>query len=120
MRSKAMYGLLLAALLPVVIVGCRSADPADTGASTTVAEPYSPPVAQQEPYPTYGSATAVEDTSAAVGGSRTHTVAKGDTLYSLARQYYGDQRRWKDIYNANRSTINDPNMIRVGQRLVIP
>lgn len=53
-------------------------------------------------------------------GSRTHTVQRKETLYSLARTYYNDQSRWKDIYEANRAEIGDPNKIRVGQRLVIP
>jgi len=52
--------------------------------------------------------------------ARYHVVAKRDTLYGLARTYYGDQRRWKDIYEANRGEISDPNHIRVGQRLLIP
>ncbi len=51
---------------------------------------------------------------------RHHTVAKGDTLYSLARRYYSDQRRWKDIYAANQSVLANPDLIRVGQELVIP
>ena len=55
------------------------------------------------------------------GGSRVHTVSKRDTLYSIARMYYnGDHTRWKEIYQANRTKINNPNMIRVGQELVIP
>ncbi len=53
-------------------------------------------------------------------GSRFHTIVKGETLYSLARRYYNDQARWKEIYGANRDNISDPNMIRVGQQLVIP
>ena len=57
---------------------------------------------------------------ASSGGSRYHTVAKRDTLYSLARNYYSDQRRWKDIYEANRDLLADPNRIYVGQRLLIP
>ncbi len=51
---------------------------------------------------------------------RFHTVVKRDTLFGLARMYYGDQRRWKDIYEANRSVLRDPDMIRIGQRLAIP
>ncbi len=54
------------------------------------------------------------------GASRTHTVQRKETLYSLARTYYNDQSKWKDIYEANRAEIGDPNKIRVGQRLVIP
>ncbi len=55
-----------------------------------------------------------------VGLAQYHTVTKGDTLYALARHYYSNQRRWKDIYEANRGHISDPNRISVGQRLVIP
>lgn len=58
--------------------------------------------------------------SGSAGGAR-HTVAKGDTLYSIARAYYnGDMSKWRDIYNANRNTIRDPNRLSVGQQLVIP
>lgn len=53
-------------------------------------------------------------------GSRYHTVVRKDTLYGLARAYYGDQSRWKDIFTANRSTIEDPDKIWVGARLIIP
>ena len=52
--------------------------------------------------------------------ARYHTVAKGDTLYSIARRYYDDHHRWKDIYQANQGEVGNPDMIRVGQRLVIP
>jgi len=50
----------------------------------------------------------------------THVVAKGDTLFKLARMYYNDQARWKDIYAANQGVLSDPNVLRVGQELVIP
>lgn len=53
-------------------------------------------------------------------GPRTHTIKKGDTLYSLARQYYGAQGKWKDIWEANRSTVPDPNKLMVGTKIVIP
>ncbi len=82
-------------------------------------------------YPTYGAPMLVgtdpDPALASLTGdalmveSRFHKVAKGDTLYSLARMYYGEQARWKDVYEANRATIGmDPNQIRVGQRLTIP
>jgi 5'-nucleotidase len=56
----------------------------------------------------------------AATSGRTHVVAKGETLFKLARMYYQDASRWKDIYQANQSTLADPNLIRVGQELVIP
>ena len=52
---------------------------------------------------------------------RTHVVKKGDTLFSLARQYYeGDMSKWRRIYDANRDQIPDKNRIRIGQEFVIP
>ena len=53
-------------------------------------------------------------------GGRTHVVVKGDTLYGLARRYYHDQRRWRDIFAANSGEVKDPDVIYVGQVLVIP
>lgn len=53
-------------------------------------------------------------------GVRTHVVQKGDTLYKLARQYYDDQSKWRDIWNANRELIPDPDKLTVGTKLVIP
>jgi nucleoid-associated protein YgaU len=80
-------------------------------------EPYEPP-AGRNPSPTLSAPVSSEPPSS--DGARYHTVGKGDTLYALARRYYSDQRRWKDIYEANRDDISDANKIRVGQRLVIP
>lgn len=54
------------------------------------------------------------------GAGRTHTVGKGDTLYSLARRYYNSDARWRDIYNANSRTLSSPDALRIGMRLVIP
>lgn len=69
-------------------------------------------------YPSSTSGTDSYDAAGAVG--KYHTVARKETLYSLARMYYGDARKWKEIYQANQDTISDPNKIFVGQRLLIP
>ena len=61
--------------------------------------------------------------AAAVGTAeptRTHTVVKGDTLYGLARRYYQDSTRAKDIYAANQSKMRSQNDLQVGMVLVIP
>lgn len=49
-----------------------------------------------------------------------YTVQKGDTLAKIAMHYYGDPTEWRRIYKANRSSIKNPNVILVGQRLDIP
>jgi 5'-nucleotidase len=52
---------------------------------------------------------------------RSHVVKKGDTLFGLARQYYGgDASKWRRIWEANRASVPDKDKLQVGQELVIP
>jgi len=49
------------------------------------------------------------------------TVKAGDTLTAIAKRELGDSSKWRDIYDGNRKTIGrDPNLIRPGQKLVMP
>lgn len=52
--------------------------------------------------------------------TRRHTVERGDTLSHIAKQYYGKASRWRAVFEANRDQIDDPDLIRPGQVLVIP
>lgn len=47
----------------------------------------------------------------------TYTVVRGDTLTSIARKY---GTTWQTLYNANRGSIANPNLIYPGQILAIP
>jgi len=58
--------------------------------------------------------------AAAPGGARVHVVQPKDTLSSLARQYYNDQKMWRKIWEANRDKIPNKDVLKVGQELVIP
>ena len=49
-----------------------------------------------------------------------HTVVAGDTLSKIAKAYLGDAHRYMDIFNANKDTLSNPDLIKVGQRLTIP
>ena len=49
-----------------------------------------------------------------------HTVASGETLGTIAEHWYGDARQYKAIFDANTGTLSDPNVIEVGQELVVP
>jgi nucleoid-associated protein YgaU len=47
-----------------------------------------------------------------------YTVERGDTLCSIARDYYGDAGQWVRIRDANAGI--DPDRLKVGQVLVLP
>ena len=49
-----------------------------------------------------------------------HVVKKGDTLWKIAENYYGDGKLYKKIFEANKDILKDPNVIKVGQKLRIP
>ena len=51
---------------------------------------------------------------------RTYTVRAGDSLSKIAQQVYGRADLWPRIFEANRDTVRDANLIHPGQVLVIP
>lgn len=53
-------------------------------------------------------------------GAATYVVSKGDNLSKIAGKLLGDTTRWREIYEANKATISNPNKIYVGQELIIP
>ena len=51
---------------------------------------------------------------------RTHTVKRGDTLWALAKKYYGAGAKYPTIYNADKDKIKNPDLIQIGWVLKIP
>jgi nucleoid-associated protein YgaU len=49
-----------------------------------------------------------------------YTVEAGDTLSRIAQRFYGNANDYMRIYEANRHTLDNPDVIRPGQELVIP
>lgn len=58
--------------------------------------------------------------AAASQQQQTYTVQSGDSLWKIAKNHYGDGSHYMQIFYANRDKIKDPDMIQVGQELVIP
>lgn len=52
--------------------------------------------------------------------ARSHTVVRGETLWELARVYYGNPFDWRTIYEANTDKIANPHWIYPGQVFTIP
>ena len=53
-------------------------------------------------------------------GNRTYVVKSGDTLVSISRRFYKTPARWKEILDANKKKIDDPEKLKIGQGLIIP
>ena len=52
--------------------------------------------------------------------SRSYVVVSGDSLSKIAQREYGDAQQWRKIYDANRDTIQNPDLIHPGQTLRLP
>ncbi|MCA0153824.1 LysM peptidoglycan-binding domain-containing protein [Winogradskyella vincentii] len=49
-----------------------------------------------------------------------HTVASGETLGKIAKHYYGDAMKYKEIFAANSDILKNPDLIYPDQELIIP
>lgn len=49
-----------------------------------------------------------------------HTVQPGESLSIIAKRHLDNANRYMEIFNANKDTLKDPNLIHPGQKLVIP
>ncbi len=49
-----------------------------------------------------------------------YVVQEGDTLYKIARRFYGRRDAWKMILNANKATISSDARIKAGQKIKLP
>jgi nucleoid-associated protein YgaU len=67
-----------------------------------------------------GSSSTAPEARAPGGNVRSYTVVSGDSLSKIARREYGDAKKWRAIYDANRDKIENPDLIHPGQVLSIP
>lgn len=81
------------------------AAPAAPAAPTTSAAPASAPVAEAP-------------AALAPNTPTSHVIASGDTLWDLAKQFYGDSTLWKKISEANGTPT--PRHLTIGKELQIP
>ncbi len=49
-----------------------------------------------------------------------HTVKSGESLSKIAKHYYGDPMKYKQIFAANTNILNNPDVIHPDQVLIIP
>ncbi|MFO8012479.1 MAG: LysM peptidoglycan-binding domain-containing protein [Phycisphaerae bacterium] len=126
---------ILVAVLALGVIGCEQQkkdeelpqiDPAELEASAPPPEPLpaktadtdtgTPAVEVETPSPMPPATTAKPST----GTPQTYTMQRGDTLYSLAKRFYGDGKLWTRIADANKDKVRDVTDIPVGTVLTIP
>jgi nucleoid-associated protein YgaU len=49
-----------------------------------------------------------------------HVVQSGESLSKIAKHYYGDPMKYKQIFSANTNILKNPDLIHPDQVLVIP
>ncbi len=84
------------------------------GAAATEAKP----AAGTDTTATQPAATSGAATASAASGPQKHVIAKGDTLWDLAKSFYGEGALWKKISEANGKPA--PRALHVGTELEIP
>jgi len=49
-----------------------------------------------------------------------HAIQDGETLSDIASDYLGSPHKWLEIWEANKSRLPNPNVLKVGTSIVIP
>lgn len=76
-------------------------------------------IAQLPPFPGYPGVPS-EPSPGPSQPLSVYRVVSGDSLWQISSRLCGDGSRWREIYEANRNQISDPNLIYPGQEFVVP
>ncbi len=102
---------------PAEEVTARGQDTLDTSAARV---PIRPAVTAERVKRNTASKPAINERSERVRPQRVHVVSDGETLSEISYDYYGSAGKWRRIFEANRKTIKDANVVMPGTKLVIP
>ena len=50
----------------------------------------------------------------------TYVVQSGDTLSKISKSLLGDPMRYMEILNLNKDILDNPDLIKIGQKLKLP
>jgi len=92
--------------------------------ASSAAEP-SVPAVLPSPDTSVSSNTSAAPAPSAPAAIQTHTVQKGETLAAIASRYYGKEAGntravIQKLYQANQHILTSPDILRVGDKLIIP
>lgn len=67
-----------------------------------------------------GGSSSTAPQAPASTSAKTYTVQAGDSLWKIAKQFYGKGSAWPRIHEANKELISNPDVIQPGWTLRIP
>lgn len=103
---------------PVVVVPEPLAGSKDLTTSAPVIPQETAPATEAAPAAEPAAAGEAPATEDAAKGAKEHIIASGDTLWDLAKSYYGDATMWNKIAEANPSA--SATGLTIGETLAIP
>lgn len=125
--NKMKIGLILCVL--TLMTACSSAKPkededvlppsAEAGTDALPPSSDAPQGVLSTPQGTPDMTPSGSSASTIEGTPEPYTVEKGQTLMKIAYEVYGDAMKWKEIYEANRDKISNPNAIKSGMVLTV-
>ena len=68
----------------------------------------------------FSGVTATVTSTEEIVGEQQYVVQKGDNLSKIAKNLLGNANAWKQIFEANRDVLDNPDKICPGQTLKIP
>ena len=110
--------MFAAALSLVATVGCESKTSTPGKPRPDVMDLNDSPAAPIPPAGPRSADAALPPEPVEVPGPRKHVVAPKDTLYALAKTYYGESKQWTKIVEANPGLV--PEKMPVGKTIIIP
>ena len=136
---RALTVVVLVAVAAMLVVGCGPKkeelpplEPAEGQPAAAVAVPGGaakspvtvetmppPPVAKPRPM-TPAKPSGDNPPVADPAAGQSYEVKAGDTLYTLAKRFYGDGKLWTRIADANKDKIKDVSHIPIGTTLTTP
>lgn len=105
----------------VAVVGCKSKNDTSgiyTDPSVTQVNAVEPAAYQPAPEPVVYDTAPAQPAYQPAADTGHYTIKKGDTLYSIAKNRYGNGNQYTKIVSANPGL--DPSKLKVGQTIVIP
>ncbi len=64
--------------------------------------------------------TMKQEVAAATNADKMHKVESGESLYAIAKHYYGNGKYWKQLLEYNKGSLKSENALKLGMKIKVP